>query len=129
MGEEGKIVIWFVFTVLVSLVPFVMVALNMWSDDKAVQLVALWPHGELLLVSTALAANAVGDLIPTRSFATRTKIVAAGSCIVLLIVAALWYAMIQGHPEFKLEKISEGSITLFVFTLIASGSCKLLAER
>ncbi len=82
MGEEGKIVRWFVFTVLVSLVPFVMVALNMWSDDKTVQLVALWPHGELLLVSTALAANAVGDLIPTRSFATRTKIVAPGSCIV-----------------------------------------------
>ena len=120
---------WGIFTVLVSLIPFVMVALTLWSDDKDISLSALWPHGELLLVSTALAADAVGSLIPTAPRWERSKIVSAGACIVLLIVTAFWYALIQNHPEFKIAKISKGTMELFVFTVIVCACCKYLAEK
>jgi hypothetical protein len=124
----AKLLKWGIFPVVVSLIPFVLVALSLWSDDKVVLLSSLWPHGELLLVSTSLAAEAVGDLIPTGPGAERVKIVSAGSCVILLIVAALWYALIQGHA-YRVSKISEGSIVLFLFTVMASACCKLLAER
>ncbi len=126
--REG-ILKWLVFTVAVSLVPFGMVALSLWSGDKPLSLGALWPHGELLLVATALAADGVGDLIPTNPTASRAKIVAAGMCVIILVVAALWYALIQGHPEFKLSKISKGSMTIFASTVIACMCCKILAEK
>ena len=45
------------------------------------------------------------------------KIVSADSCIVVLIVAALWYALIQGHA-YRVSRISTGSAW-----------CKLLAEK
>jgi len=126
--KEG-ILKWLIFTVIVSLIPFGMVALSLWSGDKPLSLAVLWPHGELLLVATALAADGIGDLIPTNPTASRAKIVTAGMCIIILIVAGLWYALIQGHPEYRLSKISKGSMVIFGSTVLACMCCKILAEK
>jgi hypothetical protein len=126
MGQ--RILRWGIFTVAVSLTPFVLVAISLWSDDREVRVSALWPHGELLLVSTSLAAEGVGGLIPTGPALSGAKIVSAGSCIVVLIVAALWYALIQSHT-YRVSRISTGSIVVFLFTVAASACCKLLAEK
>ncbi len=117
MAEKGRLLRWFFFTVLVSLVPFGMVAVAFWSGDISFRLANLWPHGELLVVSTALAADAMGELIPTKATARRAKIISGGCCVLVLLISAIWYAMIQDRPGFKVNRISEGSIILFVFTV------------
>ena len=96
---RDKLLKWALFTVVVSLVPFFMVALSLWSGDKPLHLASLWPHGELLLVATALAADAVGGLIPTSTRLGAAKVLSAGICVILLLTTALWYALIQGHPD------------------------------
>jgi len=129
MLEKGRLLKWFFFTVLVSLVPFGMVAVAFWSGDTEFRMADLWPHGELLVVSTALAADAMGGLIPTNPTASRAKIVSGGCCVLVLLISAIWYAMIQDRPGFKVDKISEGSIALFGFTVVVCACCKALAER
>ena len=122
----AKLLKWVIFTVLVSFTPLILTGLILWADDKMV-LSLLWPHGELLLISTAIAADAIGEMIPTGPSARKSKIISGGSCVFLLIVSALWYAVIQIHG-FNAGKISESSLFLFAATLIASLSCQALAE-
>ncbi len=59
----AKLLKWAIFTVVISLVPFGVLALNVLIEGNDIQVAALWPHGELMLVATALAADALGDLI------------------------------------------------------------------
>jgi hypothetical protein len=125
----SKLLRWFLFAVVISLVPLLFTGLTLWGDDKIVSLAALWPHGELLLISTAIAAEAIGGMIPTGPNAGSAKIVSTGACTILLFISALWYAVIQAHPGFKADKISESSLALFALTLVAALCCKALAER
>jgi hypothetical protein len=122
----ARLLKWVFFTVLVSFTPLILTGLVLWADDKMV-VSSLWPHGELLLISTAIAADAIGEMIPTGPRARAAKIVAVGSCVLLLIISALWYAVIQIHG-FNAGKISESSLFLFAGTLIASLGCQALAE-
>ena len=122
----ARLLKWAFFTVLVSLAPLLLTGLTLWADNKII-LAMLWPHGELLLISTAVAADAVGEMVPTGPTARKSKIVSAGSCIVLLIISALWYAVIQAH-SYDPGKISESSLLLFLATLVAALGCQVLAE-
>jgi hypothetical protein len=119
---------WAVFTVLFSLLPFAIVWLGVWSDARPFDVMTLWPHGELLLVATAISADAVGDLVGSSPRAAKSKVVCAGACVILLFIAAVWYAMIQGHPTYPAQRIFNGSIALFGGTVLASFGCKALAE-
>src|SRR5437899_9488588 len=101
----ARLLKWAFFTVLVSLAPLILTGLILWADDKMI-LSLVWPHGELLLISTAIGADAIGEMIPTGPTARNAKIVSAGSCIVLLIVSALWYAVVQVQ-SYSAGKISE----------------------
>jgi hypothetical protein len=96
---------------------------------RAHQDAPLWPRGELLLISTAIAANAVGDMVPTGPSASSAKIASTGGCIILLFISALWYAVVQAHPEMKPDKISESSLILFALTLLAGLCCEILADN
>jgi hypothetical protein len=128
----ARILKWLFFTVFMSLIPFLLTGLTLWIDPKpgkAFEWSSLWPHGDLLLISTAIAADGLGDMIPTGSWATKSKIVSAGSCVILLFLCALWYAVVQDHPSYPTSKISESSLWLFGLTLVATFVCKLLAEQ
>src|SRR5579863_1592711 len=98
----AKLLKWLIFTVVVALVPFGIVALDLW--DKGDNLFAwsvLWPHGELMLVSTALAADALGDLIASDRPSGSLKIAAGGGCLVVLIITIAGYVLSQTHPDYK----------------------------
>jgi hypothetical protein len=122
----ARLLKWAFFTVLISLAPLILTGLSLWAEDR-MMMSLLWPHGELLLISTAVAADAVGAMVPTGPNARKSKIVSVGSCVVLLTVSALWYAMIQVHG-YSPGKISESSVALFLATLIAAFGCQVLAE-
>ena len=123
----AKILRWFIFTVRVSLVPFGVVALAKWADNAAFELSSLWPRGELLLVSTALAADAIGDLIPTGPSARSAKVATGGFCLLLILLTSLWYGLIQDHPGYNAGRVSEGSIVIFFVTVVVCLVCKLVA--
>jgi hypothetical protein len=124
MGE--KLLRWAIFTVVISLVPFGLTAFNLYNSDKLFGLSSLWPHGELLLIATALAADAIGDLVPGNTNFTKSRIATVGLCVVVLLLTALWFASIQDHPEFSADKVSRGSEAIFVFTLIVCFGSKFI---
>ena len=117
---------WGFFTVLVSTVPLVIAGLISWGDSRFA-LASLVRHGELLLITVAIGADAIGEMIPTGERGVSAKIALTGIVVVLLIVAALWYAVLQVH-QVPAEKVLTSSSLIFVATLISSLGCRLLAK-
>jgi hypothetical protein len=89
--------------------------------------------GELLLISTAVAADAIGDLVASGPENRTFKVLAVGGCTISLLFAALWYAANSalrdtGQP-INVNMVTKGSTIVFVFTVLAAGSCKWLAKE
>jgi hypothetical protein len=121
---------WFLFTVLVSFFPFMAVAIRLWSTEQPIHLQSLWPRGQLFLVSTALAAEAIGDLVTHPSSVPSTnKMVLTFFCVATLAVASVWYAFAQDRSDFNLTRTSNGSIILFLVTLLVCISAKAVTEE
>ena len=72
-----KLVRWFIFGVIASLLPFALTCLNLWTSKKSVKIENLFSRGELLLVSTAIGTAAIGELIGTDNKNALLKIVEA----------------------------------------------------
>ena len=77
---------WFVFSVLVALLPLVLNALIVATDAEPFSLVQLVARGELLIIAAALCAGAIGDLIGRGTQRASAKIVAGGACVMLLFL-------------------------------------------
>ena len=62
-SRPEKLTRWFIFSVLVSLVPLALAWLGMRLDRRPSDLTVIVGGGELLLVSSTIAAAAVGEVI------------------------------------------------------------------
>jgi hypothetical protein len=126
---------WILFSVFVSLIPLLLHWVVLLGQEKPLSGVwtAVLAHGELLLISTAIAADAIGDMVASGLRNEVGKVLAGGGCVLSLLFAALWYAtnatmMDMGQPV-KAQIMAEGSVAIFVMTVLAGGSCKWLAKE
>ena len=84
-------------------------------------------RGELLLISTAIASAAVGELLPSgRNYAT-LKVTSGGACVLLILLSSLFFSAIQARRDPDVEAVFAASVSLFSFTLLASFSAVYLA--
>jgi hypothetical protein len=124
-----KLTRWFIFSVLISLVPLITSYLGLLLDSRAATLQTVTGRGELLLITTTLAAAAIGELIPSGRDRGTQKLLAGGSCIVIVLLSSLLFAAVQSraHPNGALTLVL--SVSLFCGTILASGSCLYLAHE
>ena len=102
-------------------------------DQKGPSLHGILGNGQLLLVSCAIAAGALGELvlIEMPSKLRLAKLLAIGGCVISVIVSSMWFgdisaAIQEGRPPPP-ASIGNGSIVVFAFTLVSAGSCIVLA--
>jgi hypothetical protein len=117
------------FTVLVSLIPFLITALIKAGQSGPFVLASLWPHGELLLVSTALAADGIGDLFAFRGPYDGFKLTVGFGFFVVVVVTVAWYAILQVQQGYSVNFISKGSIALFGSVVVTGASVKLFIRE
>ena len=87
-----KLTRWFIFGVVVSLLPFALAYLNLWASKKPVKVEDLFSRGELLLVSTAIGAAATGELLGIKETHALYKIIIGGCSFVAVLTQMAWYA-------------------------------------
>lgn len=121
---------WFLFSVLFSLTPIVFNAVILSLKGTNLALPSLLSNGELLLVSTAISADATGRLIGGGKHERLLKQFAAGGSLLVLLLSSLLFAAISSSSAgtFAEDKIANISVFVFLVTLIASGSCVVLSE-
>ena len=129
MARAEKLVRWFMFSVLISLVPLALTSFSLWLDKREVHLEMLLARGELLLISTTLGAAAIGELLPGGGENATGKLFAAGTSLVGLVVCSLYFAAIQSRTAPDAGAIMTASIWLFAGMLVASGSCLYFAHQ
>src|SRR5437899_3113676 len=123
---------WLIFTVIVALSPFLIAALNVVSEQQTLSWFPreqLWPHGELMLVTTALAADAIGDLFVHPSPRDAITVLSAGAFLILVIVTVAWYTMVQSHANYVANTVSRASLILFGFVVIGGAFVKVWLNR
>lgn len=123
-----KLVRWFIFSVLIALLPIVFAYWHIATDGKHPNWASIVAHGELMLVSVALAADAIGELIGRGAAKPLKKILAGGGCTITVISASFYFADVSSKPPVDLELVLRTSLGIFLLTVIASASCKALAE-
>ncbi len=88
-------------------------------------------RGELLIVSAAIAAGAVGELIASGRALAIPKLISGGGCILILFLASLWFADISvaaiSGQVIDARTVSVYSMYIFAFTVVSSGSSLVLA--
>lgn len=126
-----KFTTWLLFSVVLALTPLIFSGLLIFISGSNPTSSGLLFRGELFIVSVAIGADAAGKLIGSNKEQKTRKIFAAGSNFLLVIISSLLFASIagtNGSATFDKERISLLSHLLFLLTMIASGSCVLIAE-
>lgn len=130
-----RLVIWFIFSVIVTLTPFFLGFFQSVDHDQRFTFSLILGNGQLFLVSVAIAAAALGDLVAIEVSAIQRimKTVAIGSCTLVVLISSLWYGDIsaasQSQPAPDPRTISAGSVIVYFWALASSAWCLSLAAR
>jgi hypothetical protein len=123
---------WLVFSVLFGLIPFASAFFHLLITGQPAPLPGTLPglvaHGELFIISAALAADALGDLIASGKEWAIFKVFAGGGCVLALGLASLMFADVSFNASSKPDVVYNASLWIFFTTLVSSGACKVLAE-
>lgn len=126
-SRPEKLVRWCIFNVSVALAALFVSYLALGLDRKEPSLALITARGELLLISTAIASAAVGELLPSgRKYAT-LKVTSGGACVLLILLSSLFFSAIQARRDPDVAAVFAASVSLFSFTLLASFSAVYLA--
>ena len=129
---NDKLLKWFIFGVLLALVPIASSWLYrlIFGGDSTLE--ALLSKGELLIITAGLCAAGVGSIIGTGNSYKNEKIISGGLSVVILLLSALVFAIVS-EPSLATNPPDTGvimtaSIWIYIFALLSSGACAYLSE-
>lgn len=126
---KKKIIAWVTFSIMISIFPLLLNIAYAFGNNKPIVFLELFAHGELLLISVGISADAIGDLISSGNIKSVTSIIVLCCCILILLFSASWFASLGiGGSAANKQGFGISSLILFFTTLILSGICKVLAE-
>ena len=128
-----RLVRWFIFSVVVAMLPILSNMLKCLATEYCrLSITYLFCHGELLIISAAISGSAIGFLVASGGNRPIPKLVAGGSCVIILALCSYLYADMTatlGQKQgYDLHSLSAVSLIMFFLTLIAGASCVILAE-
>lgn len=126
---KKKLIIWTTFSVFIGSLPVILNMLILYTDSKPIHFFDLFAHGELLLISVAIAADAVGDMIYSKKFEEVKHILYLCICFVIISISISWFASLGiGGAATNTSGFGTVSLVLFVSTIFVSGNCKAQVE-
>ena len=132
MNIFEKLTKWLFFSVAVALLPLSFHYLQLVMVGRSPGLADITQHGELLIISAAMAAAAIGDVVSAEVSRSILKMMAIGFCVIMLLLSSLLYAFISSCTmtgvDVKSHIASNISIITYVFTLITSASSIAITE-
>lgn len=128
-SRSEKLIRWFIFSVLSALVPLAIGYLGLRLDRQEPSLERVTARGELLLISSTIASAAVGELIAGGRDRATQKLLAGGSCMLLVLLSSLFFAAIQARQHADPASVLVASLWMFASTLMASSACVYLSHE
>jgi hypothetical protein len=128
-----KLIRWALFGVSFALLPIVFNALSAATRNQPITLELLLRNGELLLISTAIAAGAAGELVGgDQATGSRLRPGLIGLSVIVVCASSLWFADIAAAVRSGIQinegLVAGGSIIVFVLTAITAACCIVVSE-
>ena len=130
-NAANKLVRWFIFGVVIAIVPLAYSYLDLVMKRKTPTLTSIIGDGGLLLIISAICAGALGELIGSGRGATVFKIISSGGTVVILLLSSLLFAsIIEGKltAGFDASAIASTSAWIFVIGMLPCAACVALSE-
>jgi len=128
----AKLSKWFMFSVVMALLPVLFNFFFLLATARAPTLTGLTGNGELLLIAAALSSVAIGELIDSKTEKRVWKIIAGGSSVVVLATASLFFAMVatmnDGDGAYDSGIVALASLTIYIVSVTCSGASMMIAE-
>ena len=124
---------WLIFGILIALVPL----LASWTTGKLFgvggSLVDLLAKGELYIITAALCAAGIGEVVGSTNEHKALRLIFGGFTTILLLLSALLFAAVSNQDILKQPPdpkiIFNTSISLYLAAVISSTFCSILSER
>ncbi|HUF08553.1 MAG TPA: hypothetical protein VMO47_04475, partial [Rhodothermales bacterium] len=124
---RAKIIRFVVYGVVVALLPIAIKCIHMVMYGESLSLPSILSNGELLLVTVALTAGGIGEVVSSGNKLGATKLLAAGGCVIILVLSAAWFGQISASltngVAFDRSIVASGSLIIFVVAFAASLTC------
>jgi len=124
-----KLLRWFIFSVAVAMIPLALTYFVLEIERQNPTLEDVLSNGELLLISTAIAAAAIGEVIGTTPKRAVLKILATGVCTITAMLGSVFYTIIRTAAAPDPRPIMTVSLLVFGGTILASAGCMYLAHE
>ena len=127
-----KLIKWFIFSVLLALLPLLTNYLLHKIAQTPITLEKLLSHGELFLIATALGATALGEIIASHKQRGILTTCSGGGCLLIVITSSMLFAFVSGTPLFKanidISFVKMLSIIVYLSAFLTSGSSIAFTE-
>lgn len=140
MDIVEKLIRWIIFSVVIALLPILVNWVFLWLRRKATTFENLTGRGELLLIAAAMAASAIGEVIPigqtaivpTGHFIAIAKFIAVGLCVAIVLISSVCFGDISSalisNQYRDPHRVSILSVCLYCSALISSAACIVFSE-
>jgi hypothetical protein len=137
---RDKLIKWFFFSVVIALLPLLFSYARNLTRGNVIQFSYIFSNGELLLISSAIAATSIGELLDAlininSSILIENKrhiYIVSGATIFLLMLNSLFFADVSAvlinNGQINREYVAIFSSSSFLCTIISSGCCVKLTE-
>ena len=117
-----KFTIWLFSSVLFALLPLVFSAGVLLMEGRQIKLPDMLAHGELLIVSAGIAADATGQALLGNISKGLSRILSSASCVVILALSSYCFAFVSISPTVQIDtaNVAELSVTIFFLTMLTS---------
>lgn len=118
-----RITKWLLFGVLCGVLPLLFEMLKHITRGTSFGLVDIVGNGELLLITTAISATGVGELLSERPSATAGVMLTGFASIALTAISAFWFADISSATQISSENVKNGSLIIFFVAIVSTFTC------
>jgi hypothetical protein len=124
------IVLWCTIDVLIGSGTIVWSVLTLFAGGKPIQFFDLFAHGELLIISALIAANAIGDLIRNEGISsTRSTILFCVTLLILLFGFLGFPSLGPGGEAVNIVGYGQFSLAWYFLSIITGLHCVIIKEQ
>ena len=134
---SNRLTSWFIFSVIVGLLPIFANILVLYNKDAKISIDIIIGKGELFLFICAISAATIGELMASNNEFLKSKIIAGGAATIILFLSAFQFADISATlyafqqsdgnstilatSKLNSNSIARSSLWLLLFSIIVSG--------
>ncbi len=129
-----KLIKWLLFSAVISVVPLFSTYIILLLHSNYTTITTIIARGELQLISVALLANGIGEVVSNDNISKTIKIALSGLSTILLLLISIWYgaivsSLIAQNSTSTPQVLEFPSLIIFLVSFFISACCVVVGEN